>query len=66
MAVTGAMTGLSAVLLSQTYYLSPFSGLTPMIKGVSIIWEYSEFYRDNGSGELEPIRQTKVETAFSF
>lgn len=36
MAVTGAMTGLSAVLLSQTYYLSPFSGLTPMIKGVSI------------------------------
>ena len=36
MAVTGAMTGLAAVLLSQTYYLSPFSGLTPMIKGVSI------------------------------
>ena len=36
MAVTGAMTGLSAVLLSQTYYLSPFSGLTPMIKAVSI------------------------------
>jgi ABC-type branched-subunit amino acid transport system ATPase component/branched-subunit amino acid ABC-type transport system permease component len=36
MAVTGAMTGLSAALLSQTYYLSPFSGLTPMIKGVSI------------------------------
>ena len=36
MAVTGAMTGLSSVLLSQTYYLSPFSGLTPMIKGVSI------------------------------
>ena len=37
-----------------------------MSKGVSLIWEYSEFYRDNGSGELEPIRQTKVETAFSF
>ena len=36
MAVTGAMTGLSAALLSQTYYLSPFSGLTPTIKGVSI------------------------------
>jgi branched-chain amino acid transport system permease protein len=36
MAVTGAMTGLSSVLLSQTYYLAPFSGLTPMIKGVSI------------------------------
>ena len=37
-----------------------------MSEGVSLIWEYSEFYRDNGSGELEPIRQTKVETAFSF
>ena len=37
-----------------------------MSKGVSLIWEYSEFYRDNGSGELEPIRQTKVETAFRF
>lgn len=36
MAITGAMTGLSAVLLSQTYYLSPFSGITPIIKGVSI------------------------------
>ena len=36
MAVTGAMTGLSSVLLSQTYYLAPFSGITPMIKGVSI------------------------------
>jgi hypothetical protein len=37
-----------------------------MSRGVSLIWEYSEFYRDNGSGELEPVRQTKVETAFSF
>ena len=36
MAVTGAMTGLAAVLLSQTYYISPFSGMTPLIKGVSI------------------------------
>ena len=36
MAVTGAMAGLAAVLLSQTYYISPFSGLTPLIKGVSI------------------------------
>ncbi len=36
MAVTGAMAGLSAVLLSQTYYISPFSGLVPLIKGVSI------------------------------
>jgi len=36
MAMTGAMAGLAAVLLSQTYYISPFSGLTPLIKGVSI------------------------------
>lgn len=36
MAITGAMAGLSSVLLSQTYYISPFSGLTPLIKGVSI------------------------------
>lgn len=36
MALTGAMAGLAAVLLSQTYYISPFSGLTPLIKGVSI------------------------------
>lgn len=36
MAVTGAMAGLSSVLLSQTYYISPFSGLIPLIKGVSI------------------------------
>ena len=33
MSITG---GLAAVLLSQTYYISPFGGLTPMIKGVSI------------------------------
>ena len=37
-----------------------------MSKGVSLIWEYSEFYRDDGAGQLEPVRQTKVETAFSF
>lgn len=36
MAITGAMGGLAAVLLSQTYYIAPFSGLTPLIKGVSI------------------------------
>ena len=36
MAITGGMAGLSAVLLSQTYYIAPFSGLTPLIKGVSI------------------------------
>lgn len=36
MALTGAMAGLAAILLSQTYYVAPFSGLTPLIKGVSI------------------------------
>lgn len=36
MALTGAMAGLASVLLSQTYYVAPFSGLTPLIKGVSI------------------------------
>ncbi|MEQ8651605.1 MAG: branched-chain amino acid ABC transporter permease [Kiloniellales bacterium] len=36
MAMTGAMAGLAAVLLSQTYYIGPFSGITPLIKGVSI------------------------------
>jgi len=28
--------GLASVLLSQTYYIGPFSGITPMIKGVSV------------------------------
>jgi branched-chain amino acid transport system permease protein len=36
MAITGGLAGLAAVLLSQTYYIAPYSGLTPMIKGVSI------------------------------
>ncbi len=36
MAITGALAGLSSVLLSQTYYIAPFSGITPLIKGVSI------------------------------
>lgn len=36
MAITGGMAGLASVLLSQTYYLQPFNGLTPLIKGVSI------------------------------
>jgi branched-chain amino acid transport system permease protein len=36
MAITGGLAGLAAVLLSQTYYIAPFSGLTPMIKGVAI------------------------------
>ena len=36
MMLTGAMAGLAAVLLSQTYYVSPFAGFTPLIKGLSI------------------------------
>lgn len=36
MAITGGLAGLAAVLLSQTYYVSPFGGIMPMIKGVSI------------------------------
>jgi len=36
MAITGGLAGLSSVLLSQTYYIAPYGGLTPMIKGVSI------------------------------
>lgn len=36
MAVTGGMAGLASVLLSHTYYIAPFNGLTPLIKGVSI------------------------------
>ena len=36
MALTGGLAGLASVLLSQTYYVAPFSGITPMIKGVSI------------------------------
>lgn len=36
MGLTGAMAGLASVLLAQTYYIAPFSGLTPLIKGVSI------------------------------
>ncbi|MEE2765863.1 MAG: FecR family protein [Candidatus Neomarinimicrobiota bacterium] len=35
-------------------------------KGVSLIWEYSEFYRDDGNGNLAPVKQTTIETAFSF
>jgi branched-subunit amino acid ABC-type transport system permease component len=36
MAVTGALAGLAAVLLSQTYFVSPFSGTTPLIKGLIV------------------------------
>ena len=36
MAITGGLAGLASVLLSQTYYLQAFSGITPMIKGLSV------------------------------
>lgn len=36
MAVTGALAGLASVLLSQTYFVSPFAGLTPLIKGLIV------------------------------
>jgi branched-chain amino acid transport system permease protein len=36
MAITGGLAGLASVLLSQTYYIGPYGGLMPMIKGVSI------------------------------
>ena len=36
MALTGGLAGLAAALLAQTYFISPFGGVTPMIKGLSI------------------------------
>ena len=36
MALTGGLAGLAAVLLAQTYYISPFAGVTPMVKGLSV------------------------------
>ena len=41
-------------------------------KGISVIWDYRQFYRytgalnEDGSGLLEPVIQTTVETSFSF
>jgi branched-chain amino acid transport system permease protein len=36
MMVTGAMAGLASVLLSQNYFISPFAGTTPLIKGMVV------------------------------
>ena len=33
--------------------------------GVSLIWDFRQFYRDSGNG-LEPVKQTTIETAFNF
>ncbi|MFL2983195.1 MAG: FecR domain-containing protein [Candidatus Neomarinimicrobiota bacterium] len=35
-------------------------------KGVSLIWDFRQFYRDDGTGKLETIQQTNIETAFTF
>jgi hypothetical protein len=35
-------------------------------RGVSLIWNYRQFYRDDGTGDLEPIKQTTIETSFNF
>ncbi len=35
-------------------------------KGVSVIWDFRQFYRDDGTGMLEPVKQTTIETAFDF
>jgi branched-subunit amino acid ABC-type transport system permease component len=36
MALTGGLCGLASVLLSQTYFVSPYSGLTPLLKGIIV------------------------------
>jgi branched-chain amino acid transport system permease protein len=36
MMVTGAMAGLASVLLSQNYFISPFAGTTPFVKGLVV------------------------------
>ena len=35
-------------------------------KGVSLIWDFRQFYRDDGTGTLEAIQQTTIETSFNF
>jgi len=34
-------------------------------RGVSLVWDYRQFYRDSGIG-LEPVKQTTIETKFTF
>jgi branched-chain amino acid transport system permease protein len=36
MVVTGGLAGLAAVLLSQNYFVSPYSGTTPLVKGMVV------------------------------
>ena len=35
-------------------------------KGVSLIMDFKQSYRDDGTGNLEAIKQTNIETSFSF
>ena len=35
-------------------------------KGVSLIWDFRQFYRDDGIGALKTIKQTTIETTFNF
>jgi hypothetical protein len=37
-----------------------------MGKSVSLIWDFRQFYRDDGTGNLEPIKQATIETSFNF
>ena len=37
-----------------------------MSKGVSLIWDFRQYYRDDGTGKVEPIKQTNIETSFNF
>ena len=35
-------------------------------RGVSLIWDFRQFYRDDGKGNMETIQQTNIETTFNF
>ncbi len=35
-------------------------------EGVSLIWDFKQYYRDDGTGKLEPVKQTQIETSFDF
>jgi hypothetical protein len=35
-------------------------------RGVSLIYDFRQYYRDDGTGEVEAIKQTTIETTFNF
>ncbi len=37
-----------------------------MAPGVSLIWDFRQFYRDDGTGKLKAVPQTRIETAFKL